>query len=132
MYYFDLVTQGFYDSEINKKIPDSAKRIESSKYTELVEGICRGKIVSEINGEFHLIEYSESLEDKAERERGWRNKELSRSDIELNKVQDSDPKAIGTVSQWRDYRKYLRAWPEKPEFPQTAFRPKAPDNKDTL
>lgn len=60
-------------------------------------------------------------------ERAWRNKELVRSDIELNKVQDSDPKVKGTVSQWRDYRKALRAWPENTDFPNKDKRPLAPD-----
>ena len=60
-------------------------------------------------------------------ERGWRNKELVRSDIELNKVQDTDPQAKGTVSQWREYRKALRAWPENKDFPNKGKRPVSPD-----
>jgi hypothetical protein len=60
-------------------------------------------------------------------ERFWRNSELLRADIELNKVQDSDPKAMGTVGQWREYRKALRAWPEHKDFPSKAKRPVAPD-----
>lgn len=63
-----------------------------------------------------------------EEERVWRNAELFRSDIELNKVQDSDPKASGTVSVWRDYRKSLRAWPESTLFPEKSKRPIAPDS----
>ena len=62
-------------------------------------------------------------------ERLWRNKEISRADVELNKVQDSDPKAKGTVAEWREYRKQLRAWPSAKEFPNSKRRPKAPDAK---
>lgn len=59
-------------------------------------------------------------------ERLWRNSELIRADLELNKVQDSDPKSIGSVSQWREYRKALRAWPESPYFPSKDKRPVSP------
>lgn len=62
-------------------------------------------------------------------ERLWRNKEISRADVELNKVQDSDPKAKGTVAEWREYRKQLRAWPSTKGFPNKQYRPKAPDAK---
>lgn len=63
-------------------------------------------------------------------ERSWRDAELQRSDIELNKVQDSDPKAFGVVADWRVYRKQLRAWPEHQEFPNKQFRPVPPDLKE--
>lgn len=66
--------------------------------------------------------------DLPKEERVWRNAELIRADIVLNKVQDSDPKAVGSVSDWRNYRKSLRAWPEHQDFPKTEFRPKAPDH----
>ena len=60
-------------------------------------------------------------------ERSWRNSELNRADIELYKVQDSDPKAKGSVSAWREYRKSLRQWPEHQDFPDNSKRPIAPD-----
>lgn len=63
-------------------------------------------------------------EDKG-REKSWRDLELSRADIELNKVQDGV--GIGTVAQWRSYRTALRDWPKHDRFPQEDFRPVAPD-----
>ena len=60
-------------------------------------------------------------------ERLWRDAELTRADIELCKVQDSDPKAVGTVAGWREYRKALRSWPQSVDFPDTSKRPVAPD-----
>lgn len=60
-------------------------------------------------------------------ERSWRDKELSRTDIEIYKVQDSDTNSTGTISQWREYRKALRAWPQHKDFPNKDSRPKAPD-----
>ena len=59
------------------------------------------------------------------RERIWRNAELGRADIELNKVQDGMGR--GTVSQWREYRCSLRDWPENQDFPDSTKRPVAPD-----
>lgn len=57
-------------------------------------------------------------------ERAWRNGELLRADIELNKVQDGS--GVGTVSAWREYRNSLRDWPESKDFPSIESRPKAP------
>lgn len=68
-----------------------------------------------------------SLDVQAYIERYWRDSELIRSDIELYKVQDSDPKAVGTVAGWREYRKALRAWPEHKDFPNKEKRPVSPD-----
>lgn len=61
----------------------------------------------------------------ASAERAWRNDELERADIELNKVQDG--MGFGTVTQWREYRCALRNWPENEFFPGSAKRPVAPD-----
>lgn len=59
-------------------------------------------------------------------ERLWRNGELVRADEELNKVQDADPKAVGTVAQWREYRRALRNYPETDNF-VTCTRPVSPE-----
>lgn len=61
----------------------------------------------------------------ASAERVWRNAELERVDIELNKVQDG--MGIGTVTAWREYRCTLRNWPEHESFPDSSKRPEAPD-----
>lgn len=58
-------------------------------------------------------------------ERLWRDSELTRADIELNKVQDG--MGVGTVTAWRTYRVALRAWPEHDNFPAESYRPSAPD-----
>jgi hypothetical protein len=78
------------------------------------------------NGSFSWEVSPISEEQLREMEISWRNLELKRADEELNKVQDSDPKAIGTVAQWRDYRKLLRAWPDSDKFPNSQSRPKSP------
>jgi hypothetical protein len=60
----------------------------------------------------------------------WRNSQLQIADYELNKVQDSDPKAVGTVGEWRMYRKELRGWPENSKFPNKESRPISPHIKE--
>lgn len=60
-----------------------------------------------------------------ETERGWRNCELNRADIELLKVQDGV--GTGTVAAWRSYRVALRDWPASEFFPDAEQRPVAPD-----
>lgn len=69
--------------------------------------------------------YLAYIDDKESQERQWRNAELIRADEELNKVQDADPKAVGTVGQWREYRKNLRAYPESEGF-SSGVRPVSP------
>ncbi len=66
-----------------------------------------------------------SAEQSSLLERLWRNAEIQRADIELNKVQDG--MGTGTVSAWREYRCSLRNWPESPDFPDSTKRPVAPD-----
>lgn len=41
-------------------------------------------------------------------EKNWVSTELARSDVELAYVQDSDTRAVGTVGEWREYRRKLR------------------------
>lgn len=69
--------------------------------------------------------YVPTHEDLCFNEKLWRNTELSRADIELNKVQDGV--GVGSVAAWRQYRIDLRNWPEDKEFPNPAARPVAPD-----
>lgn len=67
---------------------------------------------------------TEQLADEA---RLWRDSELARADIELNKVQDG--MGIGTVTQWRSYRVALRNWPSTDGWPEST-KPVAPDYKE--
>lgn len=56
-------------------------------------------------------------------ERVWRNQELDKADIEINRLEDR-----GLDSQlWRDYRVALRGWPENSNFPIAEHRPEAPE-----
>lgn len=56
--------------------------------------------------------------------RTWRNAELSRADVILNRIQDGET-GLGTQKVWRAYRVALRNWPDTESFPNEA--PVAPD-----
>ena len=58
--------------------------------------------------------------------RDYRDAELARADIMLNRVQDGET-GIGTQKAWRAYRVLLRDWPSTESFPADA--PVAPDTK---
>ena len=56
----------------------------------------------------------------------WRNSELNRSDVQINKIQDGVT-GLGSVAEWRKYRVKLRNWPDSADFPCVECRPVAPD-----
>ena len=123
--YYDPISNGFYQSDINKVIPPTALLISDKQRWELVEGVSMGKEITVGTSSELILTNKEVDEDEAKTsERAWRDSELDQADYELNKVQDSDPKAVGTVSDWRSYRKALRAWPANERFPDKNFRPK--------
>ncbi|WYV99022.1 tail fiber assembly [Pseudomonas phage vB_PpuM-Amme-3] len=55
--------------------------------------------------------------------RTWRNTELARADVIINKIEDFEIE--GDSKPWRQYRATLRNWPDTPDFPNT--KPTAPD-----
>lgn len=79
------------------------------------------------NGNPCWVNIEQNLDVSIREEHLWLSAELDRVRDEIEKVQDSDPKSVGSVSDWRNYRKSLRAWVEHVEFPKLEFRPKAPD-----
>ncbi len=110
-----------------------------SVYIQIIDGVVVTVFPSEQDLEFwpgtieveeddlrylKFIEYGK----KAPTERAWRNQELIRADYELNKVQDADLKAVGTVGAWREYRKALRQYPQHKDFPSPDSRPKSPES----
>jgi hypothetical protein len=128
--YYDPVSQGMYQSDIHKTIPSTSVEITEIKRRELLAGESTGMVISVVDGVVTLVDKMLSEEEIRQSEIFWCNSELLVADNELDKVQDSDPKAIGTVSDWRTYRKALRAWPENKNFPKQEFRPKSPISKE--
>lgn len=75
-----------------------------------------GVDVAESKGHVKPFKSSTDItKDKETIEREWRDSELKFADIELFKVQDGE--GTGLVSDWRNYRKELRDYPQQPSFP---------------
>jgi len=121
--FYDPISAGFYQTDINKQIPPTSVEITDKHRWELLEQESKGAVITIVEG---VPTTTFPPQESHSEERSWRNSELNVADIELNKVQDGDTKAVGAVSQWREYRKALRAWPEQKDFPSKDFRPKPP------
>lgn len=125
--YYSASAQGFFTSEVNgENIPSDCVEItEEYKAYLLSSESSAKKIAPDENGYPIIVDAVLSDENRVMIERAWRDSELIQADVELNKVQDADPKAIGTVAQWRQYRKELRAYPESEGF-SSGIRPVSP------
>lgn len=132
-YFYSNNSKGFYVEEFFPDyvaagtLPDDLVELTESDYRKAQEILNAGHPIHVSPHGVRKGNLQVNPKDAEEDERGWRNMELARADIELFKVQDSDPKAVGSVADWRQYRKELRAWPEHEGFPSKANRPKAPD-----
>lgn len=128
MNYYSASTQGFYTSEVNEdNIPSDCIEITEEYKAYLLSTESSSKrIAPDDNGYPIIVDVIISDSNKIIIERAWRDVELIRADFELNKVQDSDKKAIGTVTTWREYRKSLRDWPQDIGFPDSSKRPISP------
>lgn len=114
---------GFYIKGLST-IPEGASQISESLYTELMYGVSESKRVSFDSFPPKLIDVSPT--NTSSTERGWRDAELSKADIELFKLQDSDESAISTAEMWQKYRRELRDWPQNEKFPDINHRPISP------
>lgn len=125
--YYSASAQGFFTSEVNgENIPSDCVEItEEYKAYLLSSESSAKKIAPDESGYPVIVDAVLSDENRVMIERAWRDSELIQADVELNKVQDADPKAIGTVAQWRQYRKELRAYPESEGF-SSGIRPVSP------
>lgn len=134
-YFYSEVSNSFYPEDIKDLYdisgtwPSDAIEVEYSVFKQFSLDLAPiGKVrnYSSILG-IHWVDTPPLVgEELSLSERMWRDEELKRVDEELNKVQDADPKAKGTVSEWRQYRKSLRAYPETEGFPNKESRPISP------
>ena len=86
--------------------------ISSYRYREALEEVEAGEAV---------IEPYVAPDTRPQEERVWRNSELTKTDIELYKLQDG--MGAGSIEALRLYRNALRNWPENENFPDSAYRP---------
>lgn len=121
--YYSITNKGFFTEGVND-IPGDAIHISDKLYEQLKQGLSENKTIILLDDKLQCVSDTQ-LEQRelVASERAWRDAELIRADIELAKVQDSDPKAVGSVAGWREYRKALRSWTEQEDFPNTEKRP---------
>ena len=93
--------------------------------TPPAQGMIRPKFANGAWEDLGEEPYTPSHEDLCVSERLWRNAELARADIEINKLTDAGLEA----QAWKAYRIALRNWPENTNFPCTDQRPVAPDKE---
>lgn len=121
--FYVLDSEGILQWETNSQlsIPSGMSYTTVPPSSLMVRPKFDGNAWIDLGEEVHVPTYEEN----SFVERMWRDSELNRADIELNKVQDG--MGTGTVSAWREYRCSLRDWPESPNFPDSTKRPIAPD-----
>lgn len=127
MLYYSPSTKGFYDTSFAKyTLPEDCIEISKKQYENLYKETSTGVVIEVFDGEFKAVPPELTPQQLNRAEVAWVSLELIRAGEELDKVQDSDAKAIGTVSAWRAYRKALRVWADDPNFPNKEFRPSSP------
>lgn len=124
--FYNPEDEGFYHDGIQSSIPDSAIQISEKQYKDFRYEQSKGKVVKLVDNNFIYSPREITKQEVESLEDIWVSSELVVAGEELDKVQDSDPKAFGTVSQWREYRKALRAWPDHKDFPNKESRPVSP------
>lgn len=138
-HFYSEEKRGFYAEDLREVFeeagtwPADAKPLTDEQYKEFYEVIVAGgkTIKFDKKGVPKIIDLpaKELKEVNTHNERAWRNAELDRADTQLKIAEDGD--GVGTVEEWREYRKSLRKWPEDKKFPDSSFRPKAPDAEVT-
>lgn len=135
-YFYSKSTDAFYPEDmlpIYKKansIPNDLIKVSEQDFKDYsLTTAPEGKIRAYDHG-FYWADIPLSDAAVAASEVYWVQKELDRVRDELEKVQDSDPSAVGTVTQWREYRKLLRSWTTNQNFPDKTKRPLSPDAKE--
>lgn len=127
--FYSAHTRGFYFKNIHgANIPKDALKIDPLLYKALQEGQKDNNvIVPDGSGMPVLSQQQTTKEEDSALEVQWIEEEMIRIRDELEKVQDFDPKAKGSVGDWRNYRKAIRSWSESSDFPNKDKRPAPPD-----
>ncbi len=120
----------FFDSDYHTDIPDDSVEITREAHGQLYSEMCMGKVLDfdALGNPFTKDAPPPSRDVLAAEERFWRDRELSRVDVVINRIMDNDTTGItGSITLWREYRIALRKWPEHSKFPDVKKRPVPPD-----
>lgn len=125
--FYSKSTKGFYTPDIHgDNIPMDVVEISDEWYQNLMNGQSEGLVVSPDRKGYPSLSKPIITQDQLRAdERCWRDTELRRADVELNKVQDG--MGVGSVTAWREYRCALRNLTLHELFPAVEARPTAPD-----
>lgn len=82
-----------------------------------------------INGSLLWVEKQITSEQMLIMETAWCQTEIARADDYINRIQDGEA-GIGTVTEWRNYRKKLRTWASSNDVLDKSKRPIAPYIKE--
>lgn len=130
MYFYSPSENGFFTEEIHgTKMPPDARPLADSAYHALLAANVSGKrIVPDDRGDPMAVTVSRDTPDNA---RAFRDGELKRTDaMILRHREEVDSGTATTLSGYQfsellNYRKQLREWPARQEFP--AGRPALPE-----
>ncbi|WP_072410651.1 phage tail protein [Pseudomonas sp. NFACC04-2] len=129
-------TGGFYDDSIHSaaQIPEDVVEITQERHMELLEGQSKGKRISSGEDGYPILVNppEQSPESLAAIERVWRDGQLVVTDGMVARHRDELEEGRETTlsveqySELQTYRRTLRNWPERKEFPLVDHRPITP------
>lgn len=132
--YWSSETGGFYDSRINKVLPDGAVEISVEYREQLIKGMQERRVVVANAEGYPILEDPQppSAEELAAVERAWRDTELQRVNWLRDRHRDETELGMGTTldpglfADLLRYMQSLRDWPQSQKFPIKDHRPLSP------
>ena len=132
--FYRAIDNGFYSPVIHAVIPLDAVEISDSLYFELLRGQEGGKrIEPDRQGNPRLVDPPPLDEQTlAAIERSWRDAKLSLTDPLVSRHRDEIEEGGATsitteqYAELQVYRRQLRDWPQRDQFPLAEHRPPTP------
>ncbi len=132
--YWSQSTQSFYDSRVNRVIPDDAVEITANYRDELMAGMLLQKTVLANKEGYPVLTAprAPTPQRMAGVEREWRTGEFERIKWLRERHSDEQELEVATTlnsAQFRElliYLQQMRDWPLSPDFPNAEQRPAPP------
>ncbi|CAI8793700.1 tail fiber assembly protein [Pseudomonas chlororaphis] len=131
--FYAASTNGFYNGW-NDSIPLDVVEIDIAYHAELIQGQSDGQMIAAGEDGYPVLKDRPPIspEQIAERERQWRDSQLTETDGVVARHRDELEEGVETTlsaaqyAELQSYRRALRQWPESGEFPLIDHRPIAP------